>query len=198
MVAGSRVASSRLVADSRWRGEADVARLEVRNPRQLKVFREMGTRHNRLRAIGDRRRAFETRMKMYAELAAWWPLLSPPSHYDEEAADLLPTLMSAADAPPRTLLELGCGGGSLASHLKGHLQLTLSDVSPQMLAISRQVNPECEHVLGDMRSLDLGRPVRSRFHSRRHHVRRRRGGRARDARDGVPTLSSGRRHRDRA
>ena len=26
-----------------------------------------------------------------------------------------------------------------------------------MLAVSRKLNPECEHVLGDMRSLDLGR-----------------------------------------
>lgn len=96
-------------------------------------------------------------MKMYADLASWWPLLSPPSDYVEEAADLMPTLMGAADAPPRTLLELGCGGGSLASHLNHDLQLTLSDVSPQMLAVSRQINPECEHLLGDMRTLDVGR-----------------------------------------
>ncbi|GEM_PF-2748116 len=26
---------------------------------------------------------------LYTELASWWPLLSPPSHYVEEAADLL-------------------------------------------------------------------------------------------------------------
>jgi len=96
-------------------------------------------------------------MKMYADLALWWPLISPPSHYVEEAADLLPTLAASSDSPARTLLELGCGGGSLASHLKHGLQLTLSDVSPQMLAVSRQTNPECEHVLGDMRTLDLGR-----------------------------------------
>jgi SAM-dependent methyltransferase len=96
-------------------------------------------------------------MKMYRELASWWPLISPPAHYVEEAADLVPTLMQAADAPPRTLLELGCGGGSLASHLKAHFRMTLSDVSPDMLEQSRRVNPECEHVLGDMRTLDLGR-----------------------------------------
>ena len=96
-------------------------------------------------------------MKMYNELASWWPLVSPPSHYVEEAADLLPTLMQAADAAPSTLLELGCGGGSLAFHVKPHLRLTLSDVSPAMLHQSREVNPECEHVLGDMRTLDLGR-----------------------------------------
>jgi SAM-dependent methyltransferase len=96
-------------------------------------------------------------MKMYRELATWWPLVSPPSDYVEEAADLLPMLMEAADAPPRTVLELGCGGGSLASHLKAHFRMTLSDISPEMLHQSRLVNPECEHVLGDMRTLDLGR-----------------------------------------
>jgi SAM-dependent methyltransferase len=96
-------------------------------------------------------------MKMYRELAVWWPLISPPSHYVEEAADLLPTLMQAADATPATVLELGCGGGSLASHLKAHFRLTLTDISPEMLEQSRRVNPECEHVLGDMRTIDLGR-----------------------------------------
>jgi SAM-dependent methyltransferase len=96
-------------------------------------------------------------MKMYTKLASWWPLVSPPSHYVEEAADLLPILMQAADAAPHTFLELGCGGGSLAFHFKGHLRVTLSDISPEMLDQSRAVNPECEHVLGDMRTLDLGR-----------------------------------------
>jgi SAM-dependent methyltransferase len=96
-------------------------------------------------------------LKVYRELAAWWPLLSPPSDYAEEAADILPMLRSAPDAAPRSLLELGCGGGSLAHHLKGELQLTLTDVSPAMVAVSRQANPECEHLVGDMRSLDLGR-----------------------------------------
>lgn len=95
--------------------------------------------------------------RLYTDLAEWWPLFSPPAHYVEEAADLLPTLLSATDPPPRTLLELGSGGGSLASHFKHRLQLTLTDRSAQMLEVSRRVNPECEHILSDMRSLDLGR-----------------------------------------
>lgn len=95
-------------------------------------------------------------LRLYEELAVWWPLMSPPSHYVEEAEDLLPTLLASARAP-RTLLELGSGGGSLACHLKGHFRLTLTDRSPQMLAVNQGVNPECEHVLGDMRTLDLGR-----------------------------------------
>ena len=55
------------------------------------------------------------------------------------------------------MLELGTGGGSLAYHLKRHFRLTLTDRSPGMLAVSRSVNPECEHVEGDMYTLRLGR-----------------------------------------
>jgi SAM-dependent methyltransferase len=99
----------------------------------------------------------EPKLKLYNELAKWWPLFSPPSEYVEEAEDLLPALLAAPDAPPRTLLELGAGGGSLAFHLKGSFALTLTDLSEEMLAVSRSVNPECEHLQGDMRTLELGR-----------------------------------------
>ena len=94
---------------------------------------------------------------LYRELAPWWPLLSPPSHYGEEAKELLP-LLRPAEAPLRlTLLELGSGGGSLAWHLKPHFTMTLTDRSADMLAVNRAANPECEHLVGDMRTLDLGR-----------------------------------------
>lgn len=96
-------------------------------------------------------------LRLYSDLAEWWPLFSPPAHYTEEAAHLLSVLRAAMTPPPGTLLELGSGGGSLANHLRRQLRLTLSDLSPQMLAVSRRINPECEHVLGDMRSLRLGR-----------------------------------------
>ncbi len=95
--------------------------------------------------------------RLYTQLANWWSLLSPPSHYVEEAQDLLNDLRHVRGARPQTLLELDCGGGSLACNLKGLFQLTLTDISADMLALSREVNPECEHVLGDMRNLDLGR-----------------------------------------
>ena len=57
-------------------------------------------------------------LRLYSDLAVWWPLMSPPDDYVEEAADLLPLLLDGDHSPGRTLLELGVGGGSLAWHLK--------------------------------------------------------------------------------
>lgn len=95
--------------------------------------------------------------KLYDSLADWWPLLSDPSDYEEEAAFYTRHLLAAGDAPARTLLELGSGGGNNASHMKRKFEITLVDLSPGMLAVSRQLNPECEHFQGDMRSVRLGR-----------------------------------------
>jgi ubiquinone/menaquinone biosynthesis C-methylase UbiE len=61
------------------------------------------------------------------------------------------------DGPLETLLELGTGGGNTASHLRAHLRLTLTDLSPAMLDLSRTLNPDCEHLVGDMRTVRLER-----------------------------------------
>ena len=95
-------------------------------------------------------------LRMYSDLARWWPLLSPPSHYVEEAVFFW-AILKRARPRPRSLLELGCGGGSLAANLKRHLALTLVDRSPQMLEVCRATNPECEMAQGDMRDVRLGR-----------------------------------------
>ena len=95
--------------------------------------------------------------RLYTEFAAWFHLLTAPADYVEEAEFYRRALIEAADVPPRALLELGSGGGNLASHYKQHFQSTLVDLSPQMLALSQRLNPECEHLPGDMRTVRLGR-----------------------------------------
>jgi SAM-dependent methyltransferase len=95
--------------------------------------------------------------KLYRELAEWWPLLSAPEEYAEEAAFYQRVLIDASNRPLTTLLELGSGGGNNASHLKKRFSMTLVEPSPNMLGVSRRLNPECEHVQGDMRSVRLGR-----------------------------------------
>ena len=94
---------------------------------------------------------------MYNELASWWPLLSPPSDYEDEAAFYQEALLGACQRPGKTLLELGSGGGNNASFLKKRFEMTLVDRSPGMLEVSRSLNPDCGHVEGDMRTVRLGR-----------------------------------------
>ena len=98
---------------------------------------------------------------MYGELAGWWPLLSAPGSYAEEAEIYRRLLVEAADRPPVTVLELGSGGGNNASHLKAHFRMTLVDLSPGMLKVSRELNPECEHVQVDMRTVRAASTARS-------------------------------------
>lgn len=95
--------------------------------------------------------------KLYTDLASWWPLMSAPANYAEEAAFYRETLVAASRRPPRTLLELGSGGGNNASYLKSHFEMVLVDRSPGMLEVSRALNPELEHVQGDMRTVRLAR-----------------------------------------
>lgn len=95
--------------------------------------------------------------KLYDSLAEWRPLLPAPHEYEEEAAIYLKHLAANGDAPAFSLLELGCGGGNNASHLKHHFDMTLTDLSAGMLSESRKLNPECEHAQGDMRTIRLGR-----------------------------------------
>ncbi len=96
-------------------------------------------------------------LRLYDELADWFHLLTAPAEYADEAAFILDLLRTHVAGPLETLLELGSGGGNTASHLRAHLRLTLTDVSPAMLDLSRTLNPECEHLRGDMRRLRLGR-----------------------------------------
>jgi len=95
--------------------------------------------------------------KLYDELASWWPLMSSPDDYAEEAEFYGRHLRAAGNEPARSLLELGSGGGNNASHLKAHFDMVLVEPSHGMLDVSRKLNPECEHVPGDMRTVRLGR-----------------------------------------
>lgn len=91
---------------------------------------------------------------LYTDLAAWWPLLSNPADYAEEAGNFA-GILRAALPEARTLLELGSGGGNNASFLKHQFEMTLVDRAPGMLAVSQRINPSLPHHTGDMRSVRL-------------------------------------------
>jgi hypothetical protein len=94
---------------------------------------------------------------LYGDLAPWFHLLTAPEDYVDEAAFVLDLLRTRTVGPLESLLELGSGGGNIASHLQGAVRLTLTDLSPQMLELSSSLNPGCEHLVGDMRTVRLGR-----------------------------------------
>src|SRR5688500_11598693 len=94
--------------------------------------------------------------RFYGDLATWWPLISPPAEYAEEAA-IASAMLASASIPVREVLELGSGGGHNAFHLKETFSLTLVDLSEDMLGVSERLNPECVHRQGDMRTVRLGR-----------------------------------------
>ena len=98
----------------------------------------------------------ETLPRLYSDLAGWYHLLTSPHEYVEEAT-IYRNLIAELAPDARTILELGTGGGANASHLKAHYAMTLTDISDPMLDMSRRINPDCEHIVGDMRTLRLGR-----------------------------------------
>lgn len=95
-------------------------------------------------------------MRLYADLTPWYRLLDPTEDHAEEAA-LYVAAFERVAPDATTLLELGAGAGNNAFFLKKRYRCTLTDISERMLDLSRAINPECEHLLGDMRTLRLDR-----------------------------------------
>ena len=98
------------------------------------------------------------RPRLYSDLAGWFHLLTAPHEYREEAEYSVERILEAASGPVHAVLELGSGGGNNALHMKQRFTMTLSDLSPEMLEVSRSINPEIEHVQGDMRTLRIDGP----------------------------------------
>ena len=93
--------------------------------------------------------------RLYTDLATWWPLLCDRDNWAQQAQLILSLIDQSLGERAETILELGAGGGLLASHFGPERNVTLSDISPEMLAVSKANNPQRRHVMGDMRSLQL-------------------------------------------
>lgn len=95
---------------------------------------------------------------LYNEHADWFHLLTAPEDYAEEADYYLGIMSRILGHTPASMVELGSGGGNNASHYKNVVpDVVLTDISEQMLAISRTINPELPHTQGDMRTVRVGR-----------------------------------------
>ena len=95
--------------------------------------------------------------RLYTDLAHWWPLIRPAESYVDQAELYSALLQQVTGGELTSLLELGSGCGLLATQLPGPEDLTLLDISYQMLEVSREHNPTATHVCTDMRTMQLGR-----------------------------------------
>lgn len=106
--------------------------------------------------------------RLYDDLAAYWPILSPPSDYETEAALVAELLDEYLPEPPppekgkaavvQTLLELGAGGGHTLCYLAAAFECVAVDLSASMLDNCQKLVPDAHVVVGDMRTLNLYQP----------------------------------------
>jgi hypothetical protein len=101
------------------------------------------------------------RNRMYDDLAYLWPLISAPEGYAEEARFWRDALWEKLGPGRHRILELGVGGGNNLSHLTKDFQATAVDLSERMLIHSKKLNPGVEHIVGDMRTIRLGRKFKA-------------------------------------
>ncbi len=95
--------------------------------------------------------------RMYTEFARYWPLISTRESYAREAEYWRDALRKRLGPGRHRVLELGVGGGHNMSHLTGEFQFTAADLSPAMAEQARKTNPGVEVLVGDMRTIRLGR-----------------------------------------
>jgi SAM-dependent methyltransferase len=67
-----------------------------------------------------------------------------------EAAERLSELVREAKPNARTVLELGCGTGSILKHLQGNYEVSGLDISSRMLSIARKKVPRAKLLRQDM------------------------------------------------
>jgi SAM-dependent methyltransferase len=101
--------------------------------------------------------------RLYGDLAYLWPLVSPPEDYAAEARCWRDVLRRKLGPGRHSILELGVGGGHNLSHLTADFEATAVDLSPDMLGLSKRLNPGVEHLVGDMRTVRLGRKFKAVF-----------------------------------
>lgn len=97
--------------------------------------------------------------RLYTSLAHLWPRLAARDSHAREAQHLQELFDEARGARVTSILEMGCGGGLIASHFEADREVILTDLSAEMIRLAQGHNPTRECMVGDMRTLRLNRTV---------------------------------------
>ncbi|MDO9027155.1 MAG: class I SAM-dependent methyltransferase, partial [bacterium] len=92
--------------------------------------------------------------RLYKDLSWLWPLWEKVEDYQPESARFI-SLIKKHCPKARTILDIACGGGKNDYWLKKRFAVTGVDLSPQMIAQAKKLNPGAMYHVGDMRNFDL-------------------------------------------
>jgi SAM-dependent methyltransferase len=97
-------------------------------------------------------------LRLYTDLAWLWPLWGDhETEYAGYCEHVVGLFRAHAQRPIESVLVISCGSGKNVFNLKRHFRVTGLDLSPVMLELAAELNPECEFVEGDMCDFELGR-----------------------------------------
>jgi SAM-dependent methyltransferase len=94
--------------------------------------------------------------RLYTDLSWLWPMWGDATtEYAQYCQHVSGLIHRYAKRPAVTLLDIGCGGGKNVLNLKQEFNITGVDLSITMLEQAKALNPECQFIQGDMRTVRL-------------------------------------------
>lgn len=93
----------------------------------------------------------------YTRSAAFYDVIHAGKPYADEAAAVHTRIQAHLRSGGDTLLDVGCGTGNHAAHLRGHYRVEGLDLEERLLRIARERYPDAAFHQGDMTDFDLGR-----------------------------------------
>jgi SAM-dependent methyltransferase len=92
----------------------------------------------------------------YARTARYYDKLYAFKDYAAESESLLDVIRNRIGSPRPSILDVACGTGLHIAHLKRHASVQGLDISPDLIDIARNRNPDVRFHQGDMAAFDLG------------------------------------------
>jgi len=92
---------------------------------------------------------------VFEETARYYDRIYAFKDYAAEASKVRAIVEEELGTGGRRLLDVACGTGLHVERLKAHFDAEGLDLSPELLEVSRERNPEVTHYLADMRTFEL-------------------------------------------
>ncbi len=99
----------------------------------------------------------KNKWKAYTDLAWTESRVYSPEKAAKETELFSKLIKKSSKINTKTLLHLGCGSGIYDYTFKKHFKVTGVDITENMLALAKELNPKVVYHHGDMRTIELGK-----------------------------------------